>query len=357
MLIIVSFIFIISGIQLLTVVLNWLFSHELRDEQTIDRPLISVLIPARNEEKNIHQLLVDLQHQTYENIELLVFDDHSSDRTAHLVLELAQTDKKIRLIETKPLPGGWLGKNWACYNLAQAAKGTFYLFLDADVNVNADLIQKTVAFANKRQLGLLSIFPKQIMQTAGEKLTVPLMHFILLTLLPLFLVRISKFKAHAAANGQFMLFRAATYQKYQPHQYFRNEKVEDIQIARFFKSQKIAIACLTETEIITCRMYRNYREACDGFSRNIHMFFGNSTILTLLFWFITTFGWLFVALYSIRLFVLYLIMVILIRILVSLTAKQNVWDNIILHLPQQLAMAGIIVKSLKKEKHWKGRSI
>src|SRR5690606_28081384 len=137
------------------------------------------------------------------------------------------------------LPKGWLGKNNACHNLAQHAKGKYLLFLDADVRVGDSIIKNTVSFTKKHKLGLLSIFPMQIMETLGEQSTVPNMNYILLSLLPLLLVRNTNFSSLAAANGQFMHFHAEIYPQTLPHQRMKNSKVEDIKIARFYKKNSI----------------------------------------------------------------------------------------------------------------------
>jgi cellulose synthase/poly-beta-1,6-N-acetylglucosamine synthase-like glycosyltransferase len=142
--------------------------------------LVSVLIPARNEEKNIAKLLNDLLDHDYKNIEILVFNDQSTDKTAEIVTGFSQKDSRVKLINSDGLPEGWLGKNHACHSLSKLAKGKYLLFLDSDVRIGNGIIRQTCTFSDKHKLGLLSIFPRQIMVSAGEKAAVPLMHFILL---------------------------------------------------------------------------------------------------------------------------------------------------------------------------------
>jgi len=222
-------------IQLLIVVVNLIFNQLIMNSNIHFNGCVSVLIPARDEEKNIANLLNDLQNQEYQNIEIIVFNDQSTDKTAEIVNTKSKTDKRIKLINSNVLPDGWLGKNYACHSLSQYAKGEYLLFLDADVRIKKDIITKTVQFSKNHNLGLLSIFPKQIMFTLGEQITVPNMNFILLSLLPLILVRKSKFPSLAAANGQFMLFNTDTYRKIMPHEKMKTNKVEDIEIARYYK--------------------------------------------------------------------------------------------------------------------------
>lgn len=355
------FILIFTAIQFLTVLSNYLWQQQLGADKIENNPLVSVLIPARNEAKNIGIIIDDIRAQTYQNIEIIVFDDHSTDDTARIVNEIAKNDNRIQLIQSTRLPKNWLGKNHACHQLSENAKGSYFIFLDADVRIKNKLISKSLAYSQKYELALLSIFPIQKMQSTGEKLTVPLMHYILLTLLPLILVRKSFFTAHSAANGQFMLFDSEVYKKYWPHRLFKSEKVEDIKISRFYKSKKQTVACLTGTNLITCRMYQNYTEAVNGFSKNIVMFFGNSVLFALLFWFTNTFGIIICLLTDIWLFVLYFILLISIRVLFSRIARQSVFHNLILFYPQMIVMFAIVYKSIintfTKKQVWKGRYI
>jgi glycosyltransferase involved in cell wall biosynthesis len=356
------FIFGFTLLQFTVAVVNLIFSQRLTMPNTNFNSLVSVLIPARNEEKNIGQLLTNLVEHDYHNIEILVFNDQSTDKTAEIVSRFTRKDKRIKLIHSEGLPDGWLGKNYACHSLSKLAKGKYLLFLDSDVRIGNGIIQQTCTFSEKNKLGLLSIFPRQIMVSAGEKATVPLMHYILLTLLPLILVRKTGFSSLAAANGQFMLFNAEVYKNNLPHEKMKNDKVEDIKIARYYKNEKIKIACITGKESVSCRMYSGFLEAVHGFSKNVTQFFGNSFFLSILFWLITTVGFIaaFLGL-SKSIFILYLTIFILTRITVSIAAKQSVLMNLIFLIPQQLALGLFVLKAVvhryKKQYEWKGRNI
>jgi len=324
--------------------------------------LVSVLIPARNEESNIANLLSDLQNQDCQNIEIIVFNDLSTDRTEEIVTQFAKNDTRIRLINSDGLPQGWLGKNYACHSLSKMAKGEYLLFLDADVRMKDGIIANSIALAEKHKTGLLSIFPKQKMASLGEYLTVPAMNYILLTLLPLVLVLKSKFPSMAAANGQFMLFVRAKYFETLPHVKFRNSKVEDIEIARYFKQQNIPVVCTLGDDTIECRMYHGFDEAVNGFSKNVVNFFGNSFFAAILFWIVTTFGFLVILseLSTVR-FYIFLIIVLATRVVISFISKQNIFLNLILLVPQQLTLGILIYKAViykfNKQLKWKGRTI
>ena len=354
-------IIIFTSIQLIVAFANFVFNQNMEDSSA-KGTMISVLIPARNEEHNIMKLLKDMSAQDYHNYEVLVFDDQSTDSTAQVVSAYMQRDKKVRLIESKGLPNGWLEKNYACHSLAMEAIGDYLLFLDADVRIKRNMIGKTVNIAHKYRLNLVSVFPKQIIKSAGENASVPIMNYILLTLLPLILVRKIGLSSIAAANGQYMFFDTKNYMSLLPHQAMKAEKVEDIKIARYYKNKKLKVACLANEEDIKCQMYSSYKEAVNGFSKNVTTFFGGSTLLSILFWAVTTLGFIpILMVYNTKGLAVYLIVVLLIRILVSLTSNQLVSKNITYFLAQQISLGLIIMKSiknrLKKEHIWKGRNV
>jgi len=356
------FVLVFAVIQLLVALVNLIFIQKYSNEKANFNGLVSVLIPARNEEKNIANILNDLQNQGYSNIEIIVFNDQSTDKTEEIVTEFSLIDSRVKLINSNGLPDGWLGKNYACYSLSKHAKGNYLLFLDADVRISNDIIINTIGHSIKHNLGLLSIFPKQIMMTLGERVTVPNMNFILLSLLPLILVRKSKYPSLAAANGQFMLFKSKVYFDTNPHELMKANKVEDIEIARYFKNKNIPIACLTGNDTIKCRMYEGFTEAVNGFSKNVINFFGNSFLTAILFWLITTLGFILVLTsFEPIVSVLYLITIVATRVFISIVSRQNILLNLMLAIPQQITMGIFIYKAfintIKKQYQWKGRNI
>ncbi len=347
--------------QLLNVIINCLFRQKIGHSKSSTKDIISVLIPARNEEVNIESLLSDLRKIDDCEVEILVFDDQSTDATADIVRQASLQDSRIRLYHSMGLPEGWLGKNYACYQLSQRAKGQYLLFLDADVRVDASIVRDAVEYMKKLRLGLLSVFPKQIQKTFGERVTVPMMNYILLTLLPLIFVRVSPFTSHSAANGQFMLFDNDVYRANDPHRQFAMSAVEDINIARYLKERKVIVACLAAEERVRCRMYHSYEEALKGFSKNVLMFFGNKPALAIAFWALAALGFIPVMLYSLGIFGLYIALVVLVQILYSIACGQNFSQNIELFPLQLLFLINVIIISLrqrhKKKFLWKDRNV
>lgn len=361
MLYLVSLSFGFVVFQLMNVVINCLFRQKVVPSKLPTKELISILIPARDEEDNIQLLLSDLLKIDDCEIEIIVFDDQSSDSTADMVRRISMQDARVRLCQSTGLPEKWLGKNYACWQLSQRAKGQYLLFLDADVRLEASIIKDAVWYMTKHRLGLLSVFPKQIQESFGERVTVPIMNYILLTLLPLIFVRVSPFISHSAANGQFMLFSSDVYRANDPHRLFAMSAVEDIAIARYLKKKKVKIACLTGEDRVRCRMYHGYKEALNGFSKNVFMFFGNKPALAIVFWIFVALGFIPVMLYSLGILGLYIALVVLVQILYSIASGENFSKNIELFPLQLLFLINVIIFSLKlrsnKKYLWKDRNV
>jgi chlorobactene glucosyltransferase len=357
-----GFILVFMAIRTLISLSNLLSGLHLSNENLISTPKVSVLIPARNEEKNIGKLLLALQKQDYPKLEVIVCNDHSTDQTEEILNRFAVEDPCFKWFLGAELPADWLGKNFACHQLAQKASGEIYLFLDADVELSPDAIRKAVAFFQQKKLALLSVFPQQKMQSLAEGTTVPVMNWILQSLLPMILVQKIRLASLSAANGQFMLFDAKEYQKFRWHECVKRENVEDIRIARLVKTSGLKMAVLLGNRDVYCRMYSRFDEAVAGFSRNIHEYFGGSRAVMFLFWFIVCFG-PFIVFFVIEewFFSLFVPLVAVNRMAVAWAGRQNVFASAVLHPLQMLGYTAIVFTNLfrrmKKETEWKGRKI
>lgn len=356
------FLLFFALLRFIIALLNFLTRPILPFGKPIDSPMVSVLIPARNEEPNIGKLLNGVVKQTYQNIEVIVYDDQSIDKTADITEQFKSTDDRVSLISGDGLPTGWMGKNYACHWLAQSAKGHYLLFLDADVTVSPSFVENVVDYAQRKKLVLLSMFPRQDLQTMGEKLVVPSMNWVLLSLLFLRLVRWSKRPSLAAANGQVMMFDAKVYHEHQWHQLVKSSPVEDIALSRLIKRKRLRMATLLGTNDVSCRMYGSYKEAINGFSKNVTAFFGGSIIVTLLFAIVGTIGpfLVFVSLPP-PLILLYLFCLFSARMLIARISEQSVVANILLWPLQHVAFLHLVYSALVfkrcRNAEWKGRKI
>ena len=356
----VTFFFII--LRFAVTIFNFVSDPKLRRVNKSYTNLVSILIPARNEEGNILTLLNSIHQQDYRDYEVIILDDDSSDRTYAICSEFAAKHHAFKVIRGKDLPGEWLGKNYACHQLAQQAKGEYLLFLDADEQIFDGLINSAVHRMFFRSLGLLSLFTNQQMDTFGEKLVIPLMHYILLNLLPLRLVYLSKNPSVAAASGQFMLFNAEVYRQYEWHKITRDKIVEDVEIMKQVKSAGFNGESLLANGMVSCRMYTNYRDAVNGFGKSFLAAFNYNIFSFLVFLLLLIAGPMMVIMtLNLQLITMMVGLIILTRITISLASGQNAFINVILHPLQMLSMVMIaflaIQKHLTKTMVWKGRKV
>lgn len=363
MVILAGFILAFLVLRTLVSLVNLLSGLHLPEKKPRDFPKVSILIPARNEEIVIGQLLSGLQQLDYPDFEVIVCNDHSSDNTEEIIDFYASEDFRIQVFLSEKLPDDWLGKNFACYQLAKKATGNYLVFIDADVVLSKNAITKAVSFAQKKKLSFLSIFPQQIMLTFAERITVPVINWFLLSHIALiFMQKKWFFSALAAADGQFMMFEATSYRKHQWHSKVRNENVEDIHIARMVTTSGLKMAVLLANKDVFCRMYHHFDEAILGFSRNVHEYFVGFRTLMLFFWLMICLGpWVVLATFGPDFFYLYAIMVVCNRLFVSIASRQNAFLSVMLHPLQMISLSLIIIKNmyrmLKKETIWKGRKI
>lgn len=341
---------------------NLLSGLHLPDKKPTDFPKVSLLIPARNEEAAIGRLLSDIQKIDYPDFEVIVCNDHSSDNTEEILNWIAGEDERIHWFLGEKLPQDWLGKNFACHQLAQKASGEYLIFLDADVELSSNSITKAVSYFQERKLSLLSVFPQQKMETFLELTIVPVMNWILQSLLPMILVQKTKFPSISAANGQFMMFDGENYRTNQWHSKVRNQNVEDIRLARMVKNSGFKMTVLLGNKDIYCRMYRRFDEAVLGFSRNMHEYFGGKRAVMIGFWLIVFFGPILVwTVLGWEYLAAYLALVFANRLFVAVASRQNIFTSILLHPLQMISFTAIvfynIFRRMKKETTWKGRRI
>ncbi len=244
----------------------------IRDDQDSksndNSPAISILIPARNEEAGIASTVRQILANKFDSFEVLVMDDASTDRTAEIVEQLASTDTRVRLLKSEKLPDGWNGKQYACWQLALAARYEWLLFLDADVKLSSDALARMVAELGRVPRDLLSGFPFQVTETWSEKLLIPLMHVVLLGYLPLDRMRASTDPAFGAGCGQLFLARKSAYFACDGHQSICGSRHDGLKLPRAFRSAGLVTDVFDAGDIARCRMYHSVRQVVQGLLKN-----------------------------------------------------------------------------------------
>ncbi len=242
---------------------------------------VSVLLPVRDEERRLEPTLRALMRALdacEHRAELVVLDDESTDGTRELVRRVCGHDVRVRLVAGEPLAPGWLGKPWACAQLAAQASpmSTVLVFVDADVVVTADAIAATVAQLRGSGLDLVCPYPRQEAHGLGERLVQPLLQWSWLTTLPLRLAERSPRPSLVAANGQLLAVDRAVYERAGGHAAVRGDVLDDIALLQAVKAVGGHGGVTDGTELATCRMYDGWDEVRAGYTKSLWRAFGSS---------------------------------------------------------------------------------
>ena len=255
---------------MINLLLNLRALHRLGSERgklPEELPLISILVPARNEEADIVPCLESLRKQDYPNYEILVLDDNSTDRTAEKVAEIAAADPRVRLLHGEPLPPGWAGKPHACHQLAAAAKGSWLLFTDADTIHEPHMLSSALAYAHEHKLSLISGFPLQKTVSFSQKVVVPAMWSIVLTCVPLWWVQGARGPKPGLVIGQFIFVSAADYREVGGHEAVKARIMEDVCLGFVMSHHGKRQAAVDLSEVVSCRMYEGVGDLWEGFTK------------------------------------------------------------------------------------------
>jgi glycosyltransferase involved in cell wall biosynthesis len=235
---------------------------------------VTAIVPARNEEAVIGACVESLAEQT-EIGEILVINDQSTDQTARIVLKKMEKISKLRMLETKELPTGWVGKNYAVSVGAREAKGAWLLFSDADAVHRGDAAAKALSIAAAENAIMVSFSPEQVMETWYEKALIPYVYWRLASRFSYAEVN-DPAKPAAAANGQFLMIRRDVYEAVGGHASVASEVLEDVAMARRVKGAGYRIWFGNGNGIVWVRMYRTFGAMWEGWKKNLYPLMGSS---------------------------------------------------------------------------------
>ena len=244
------------------------------DEESADAPvpapMVSVVIPARNEARNIERCVRSVLSTTWPNLEVVVVDDHSEDGTGEIARRIAGGDSRVRVVANPPLPGDWFGKQWACANGANAARGEIFCFTDADTFHHPDLITRSVNAIAQRKADLFSVASRQELGSFWEKLIQPqIFAFLALRYGGTETVTNSPRVTDKIANGQCIFILRDVYESLGGHALVRDHVAEDMMLAQraFARGKRIVI--VAGVNQLSARMYTSLREMIDGWGKNV----------------------------------------------------------------------------------------
>ena len=268
-------------------IITWLHNQSWLDVQTprihppAGGPLVSVIVPARNEEKNIRRCVEAILAQDYPNFQALVLDDRSTDATSAILAELSARDSRLVVVHGRELPAGWAGKPHALHQAAASATGEWLLFLDADTYIHPNALSAALASAQKTRADLYTVMTEQILGSFWEKTVMPLVFTALSVGFSPRKVNDRKSR-DAIANGQFIFIRRAVYDAIGGHQAVKDQIVEDKALAEKVKwgGQRLVIA--DGRGIARTRMYTDLPSMWEGWTKNIYLGLSDHPALLLL---------------------------------------------------------------------------
>ena len=240
------------------------------DEAPVPPPLVTLIIPARDEAHNIARCLGSVLASSYPALEVIVLDDHSTDGTGDVARATARDDPRVRVVVPPPLPEGWFGKSWACAHGAGLARGERLLVIDADTELAPDLIVRLVNAQRSRGADLLSVGGRQELGSFWERVVQPQVFTMILARFGN-TERVTKSR-HAfdkIANGQCIMVRRDAYEQVGGHAVVRDKVAEDLMLAQaFFRAGK-QVSLVLGIQQLSTRMYTSLGELVRGWGKNI----------------------------------------------------------------------------------------
>jgi glycosyltransferase involved in cell wall biosynthesis len=242
-------------------------SHCFESASETVAPKISVLMPCKDEEHNVAQCVRDILGQSYQNLELIVIDDRSTDRTGAEADLVALSDSRVKVIHLNDRPPGWTGKTYALKRGMEQATGDWLLFVDADTKHHRDCLSIVLRWAHDQQASMVSLLPQMRCDTFWERVNQPLCGLVLMRSFPLELVN-ADWCGMAFANGQYILIERSVYLAAGGHESVRDKFVEDIYLAKAVKKGlKKRVLTANAPDLCSTRMYTDLQSQVQGWAR------------------------------------------------------------------------------------------
>jgi glycosyltransferase involved in cell wall biosynthesis len=265
---------ILSLVALLLIIINSITLITPRQAEQINQK-ISVLVPLRDEENNAVAIIETLEAQeNLSDVEFLVLDDNSTDKTYELLQAAALGDSRFNIMQGAPLPDGWLGKPWALSQLSQSARGEILICIDADVRLAANGVAAAITSMQKHNLDFFSPYPSQVARTFSERMIQPLLQWSWLSSVPLAIAKRSTNPSFAVANGQFFAVKKSALDQSGGYASIKSEVLDDMQMARVLLRNEFKGTVGNGALIAQCHMYSSWSELRNGYAKSLWKGFG-----------------------------------------------------------------------------------
>jgi chlorobactene glucosyltransferase len=345
---------------LATTILNLILERPLRPSDRTSGPFVSVVIPARNEERSIGATVAAMLAQTYRDIEIIVINDQSADRTPAILAGFH--DPRLTVLQGEPTPEGWLGKPWALDQGSRRARGELLLFVDADIHYEPKAIASIIDAIEASGAAMIAVLPHLEMRTLGEQVAMMMLPYFAWAGLPLWLGNRWNAVGLAIGGGVGNLVRRTAYDAMGGHTALHNAVIDDIGLARQLRAHGLRTKHVITDDLISARMYHGLREVVSGFEKNLFAILGSTwgalgMVVAIIWLHLLPFA---LAVAGHRVSIAIVAICTLVRLMIAIRGRYSLLNAVFLHVPMVLVWLYILLQStwmtvVRREIHWRGR--
>lgn len=350
-------------LALVRTIVNLLLVPRLKRERPAATPLVSVIIPARDEERAIGSTVRALLAQTYPSLEVIVVNDRSTDGTGGILAAI--DDPRLVAVHGEEPPAGWLGKPWALHQGSLRARGELLLFVDADVHYSPDAVAAAVARMQRSGHAMTSLLPRFELHGFWEHIAMPNLAVFVFMLAPIWLANRTRIPLLAVGGGPGNLVRREAYDAAGGHTALKDSVVDDVALARLFRRAGYGTEVVRADEgLVSLHMYHGLREVIDGFTKNLFSVFGRSYLVVALVLTVTLIGNVLPVILAFTgdpISIATVVIMSLARVILFASLGYRLDNAIFGNVPMVLVWTYILLRStwrtgIRRQLHWRGRT-
>lgn len=323
---------------------------------------VSILIPARNEERIIEQSVRAFLAQDYPALEVIVVDDRSTDATPRILASI--DDPRLVVVRGEEMPDGWLGKPWALHQAAARARGELLMFVDADIFYAPGTISAAVAHIEQRNAAMIALLPRFELHGFWENAAMPQLAMSVFSFLPIWIGERRQIALLAVGGGPGNFVRRADYDAIGGHEALRDAVVDDVSLARRLRKSGRRTETVRSDDFVFLHMYHGLREVIDGFTKNAFAIFGRSylfALATVVLMLLVHLAPYIAACFGNWPSIATIVVISLTRVVLFRSLRYPIWNAILLHPVMTVIWAWIFVRSMwltgiRRQLHWRGRT-
>ena len=349
-------------VSFITTILNLLLIRRLRAGVSLSGPVVSVIVPARNEERAIERTVRAFLAQTYQSLEVIVVNDRSTDGTAAILASI--DDTRLRVIHGEEPPAGWLGKPHALHQGSREARGEIFLFVDADIHYERDAVAAAVDDLQRHTARMTTLLPHLEMQGFWENVLMPQLTLTAFTYLPTWLSNRTTYRRLGIGGGTGNLVWRDSYEQAGGHEALKDAVIDDVGLARLLRRSRMRTQVVRAGHLVSVRMYHGGREIIEGFTKNTFAVFGRNYLVAaaLMFLGLLFHVWPFVdAMTGDRIAIATVAVITLTRLILFAALRYSLLAALFAHPLCMVVWTWIIARSMwitgvRKRLLWRGRT-